>query len=102
MPQNSTQFELCDPLIDDYNVEYEAQCQLINYGTVLGYETEPQRFELLEEYCLDEPIDGRCDTFNCQDVHKAINPDAGWAYPSGCVAILNRNEGTCTAMWNDQ
>ena len=103
-PAQSGRFILCDeegPLLEGDDVEYHTTCNVSNNVIVEGYENEPQRFELLEEYCVDDEISGRCETWNCQDVHDMIDPETGWGYPKGCLAYKTRHSGLCEVMWYD-
>ena len=101
-PIDNNKFVLCrenEPLAVE-PIQHDTLCQLSEFVNVEGYE-ETQRFELLEDYCIDDPISGRCEVWNCQGLHDEADIEDQWAYAPGCFALPNRHAGTCDDMWNE-
>ena len=49
----------------------------------------------ISEHCLDNPIEGACKKWNCEEVLSLV------PYPSGCYVIDSRLSGICSDMWKE-
>lgn len=47
----------------------------------------------VSEHCIDDPISGACEEWNCEYFFKRT------PYPPTCTALATRRVGTCDAMW---
>ena len=50
----------------------------------------------ISEHCLDNPISGRCEKWNCGEL-LSLAP-----YPDSCYRIDDRATGSCSSMWNKE
>ena len=49
----------------------------------------------ISEHCVDDPIDGRCKKWNCEELSNLV------PYPNGCYKIGKRATGSCSEMWKE-
>ena len=49
----------------------------------------------ISEHCLDNPIEGACEKWNCEEVLNLV------PYPSGCYTVGSRASGICSDMWDE-
>ena len=74
-------------------------CNLNGKDIYLEDQSEDEEFggpaKEVGEYCMDDPISGACERWNCYNLSDLV------PYPSSCQSILTRRTGNCLEMWGE-